>query len=282
MTKAPRTFQILITAAALLAAGVTVTHAAATVTAVHGIPGDSLGFERPLPVDVQVQGDAVDACIPGFEFGDRTPPIDLPEGTYDIAIRLAAEPNCSGDTVLALEGVALSDGINITLIAHRTADGMPGPGDVLGLGITATPFGNDTAAVAPGRARLIAHHTAKAPSVDVVVARNYANPNTEAGRIEGFSNPTADTDMTMSQINADFQPGGWQIALELDGAAVFGPDTLNLRPFTKTYVYAVGDFPDTFQYLVFTEAADRVRGRSGAAGEGDRADVKRRSRPLRK
>jgi hypothetical protein len=69
-----------------------------------------------------------------------------------------------------------------------------------------------------------------------------------------LTNPTADREAGLSQINADFRPGGWDVALELDGAPVFGPDSIRLAPFTATYVYAVGDFfGGTFQYLVYTE-----------------------------
>jgi hypothetical protein len=49
------------------------------------------------------------------------------------------------------------------------------------------------------------------------------------------------------------------LALELDGATVFGPDTLQLKPYTTYYVYAVGDFfTGSFQYLVFAEDGSKT------------------------
>jgi hypothetical protein len=157
--------------------------------------------------------------------------------------------------VIDLPGVPLEAGANATIVAHRTFDGSPGDGDQLGIGITATIFVNDFTATGNGQGRLIAHHTALAPTVDVVVSRDYSDPSSP-GMTVPFANPTStDEEAMMSQINAEFRPGEWQVTLEFDGAAVFGPDTIKLRPYTATYVYAVGDFfRDNFSYLVFTES----------------------------
>lgn len=242
-----------------------------TAYVVHGIPGDDLGFDRALPVDINVSG--VGCAITGFAFGDRVGPIVLPAGTYDITVSLADEMNpCDGTAVIGLEGVVLPEGANGTIIAHRTADGSAGPGDLLGVGITATLFANDFAPTDPGTARLVAHHTAAAPSVDVVVSRDYSDPNAPGVTVPGFTNPTAADEAMLSQINADFRPGDWEVALEIGGAAVFGPDTLNLKPFTATYVYAVGTFPTTFQYLVFTETGLKSAG-GGRSAESVTDDI---------
>ena len=67
------------------------------------------------------------------------------------------------------------------------------------------------------------------------------------------------------------------IALEIGGAPVFGPDRIRLRPFTATYIYAVGDFAGgTFQYLVFVE--DGLK--AGRSGKGN--DARPWSRPFEK
>jgi hypothetical protein len=224
----------------------------ATAYVVHGIDGRDFGMDQELPVDVNVSG--LGCAIKKFEFGDRFGPVMAPEGTYDITISLADMDNpCEGTKVISLTGVKLSGGMNATIIAHRTADGSEGAGDELGLGITASAFANDFTSTGRGKARVIVQHTAKAPSVDVVVSRDYSDPNAPGVTVPNFTNPTADAEAAISQINAEFRPGEWQVALEIDGAAVFGPDTLNLQPFTATYIYAVGEFPSTFQYLIFTE-----------------------------
>jgi hypothetical protein len=224
-----------------------------TAYVVHGIPGDDFGLDPALPVDVFLSG--LGCAIPGFEFGDRVGPLEIPAGTYDIRISLTDGPAaCEGTDVISLPGVDLPAGVNATVIAHRTADGSPGAGDLLDLGVTASIFSNDFTRIARGYSRVIAQHTALAPTVDVIISRDYDDPNAPGVTVPGFTNPTAGGEALISQINADFRPGQWQLALEVDGSTVFGPDKIVLRPRTATYIYAVGDFfGGTFQYLIFTE-----------------------------
>jgi len=234
-----------------------------TAYVVHGIDGDDFGLDPMLPVDVYVSG--LGCAIPYFKFGDRVGPLSIPAGSYDITISLADMDNpCDGTDVISLPGVMLPAGANGTIIAHRTADGSPGAGDLLDLGVTASLFANDFGFTGRGKARVLVHHTALAPTVDVVVSRDYGSMGAPSVMVPGFTNPTADGDAVLSQINAEFRPGGWDVALELDGATVFGPDTLNLKPYTATYIYAVGDFVGgTFQYLVYTEDGLKQKGPRG-------------------
>jgi hypothetical protein len=248
----------------MILAGALAVPAQADVTAyvVHGIDSDD-PMNPDLPVDVFVSG--LGCALPGFKFGDRVGPLNVPAGDYDISIFLADPANpCTGAEVIDLDGVTLPDGANATIIAHRTADGTAGPGDLLGLGITASLFGNDSSATGRGKARVIAQHAAFAPSVDVVVSRDYSNPDAPSVTVPGFSNPTSDASAVISQINAQFRPGSWELALEISGAAVFGPTTVRLRPSTVTYIYAVGDYAGgTFQYLVYVDGnSARTTGRS--------------------
>jgi hypothetical protein len=224
-----------------------------TAYVVHGIDGDDFNLDPELPVDVFVEG--LGCAIPNFKFGDRVGPVPVAAGNYDIAISLAdMNDPCNGTTVISLADVPLAAGANATIIAHRTSDGSPGAGDLLELGVTASIFSNDFTATGRGKARALVHHAALAPSVDVAVSRDYGDPGAPGVTVPGFTNPTADGDALLSQINAEFRPGEWDVALEVDGATVFGPDILRLKPFSATYIYAVGDFNvGTFQYLVFTE-----------------------------
>jgi hypothetical protein len=229
---------------------------AQTVTAyvVHGINGDdfpALMLPTELPVDVFVSDVGCVEALQGLEYGNRVGPLELPAGEYDIRISLAdADSPCDGTSVIELDAVALPGGLNATIVAHRTFDGSPGAGDQLGLGVTASPFLNDFTPTGRGKARVIANHAALAPTVDVAVSRDYP---TDVSVIPGLTNPTSPAEMVMSQIKAELRPGEWDVALEIDGATVFGPDTLRLKPYTATYIYAVGTFPDTFRYLVFVE-----------------------------
>jgi hypothetical protein len=224
-----------------------------TAYVVHGIDGDDFGLDPELPVDVWISD--LGCALPGFKFADRVGPLQIPAGIYDITISLAdmAMP-CEGTGVISLAGVELPAGANATIIAHRTADGSPGAGDLLDLGVTASIFNNDFTSTGRGKARIIAQHTALAPAVDVVVSRDYEDPGAPGVTVPGFSNPTSEGEAVLSQINAEFRPGEWDVALEVDGAAVFGPDMIELKPYTALYIYAVGDFfVGTFQYLVYTE-----------------------------
>jgi hypothetical protein len=218
---------LLVMVLALGVTGVAAADSGAKIYVIHGIPG-SAGF----PVDVSVNG----ACaLPNFTFGQRVGPLSLPAGDYTIAVHAPADGACGGAAAIGPVTLSFANGDNKTIIAHLSEAGAP----------TASVFMNDFSATGRGSARILAHHTAAAPEVDVVLARNY-NGGGPRINVPGFSNG--------EQIKAEVRPGDQQVTLELGGAPVFGPTTLNLKPFTATYVYAVGTFPSTFQYLVYTEA----------------------------
>jgi len=202
----------------------------ASIYVIHGIPGDN-GF----PVDVSVDG----ACaLPNFTFGTRAGPLSLPAGTYTIAVHAPADGMCGGAAAIGPVDLTFADGDNKTIIAHLTATGAP----------TANVFDNDFSPTGRGQARLIAHHTAAAPAVDVVVARDYfgGGPRiSEPGSANG------------DQFATELRPGDWQVTLELGGAPVYGPTMLTLKPFTAYSVYAVGVFPNSFQYLVYANSGLR-------------------------
>ena len=244
-----------------------------TAYVIHGIDGDDFGLDPELPVDVFVSG--LGCALPGFTFGDRVGPLEIPAGTYDISISLAdMDMPCEGTGVISLTDVMLPANANATIIAHRTADGMTGAGDLLSLGVTASIFNNDFTATGRGKGRIVAHHTAFAPAVDVVVSRDYENPMAPGVTVPGFSNPTTEGEVVLSQINAEFRPGDWDVALEVEGATVFGPDTINLKPYSAIYIYAVGDFAGgTFQYLVF--AVDGLKPQRQPASAGNRNSARR-------
>jgi hypothetical protein len=198
------------TAAALLAFGgvsaLTATPAfAATskVSVVHGIPGQ--------PVDVYVNGEKT---IENFEPGTVAGPLDLEEGTYDLALTKPGEP--IGSAILTAEDAAVPGGANVSIVAHLDESGQP----------KITPFANDTAKTAAGKARLIVRHTAAAPAVDV---RAGGQPV-----FEGLTNPNeAKADVDAGTVSAD-------VVLAGQSEPVLGPADLNLKEGTATIVYAIG------------------------------------------
>jgi hypothetical protein len=205
----------------------------AQVYVVHGIPGFDLGLDaNELPVDVLVD-DAL-CLLEGFEFGQIEGPVPLSEGTYNFKISLAnMDEPCSNDAVITAD-VPFEEGENATVIAHLTEDFAP----------TASKFMNDFSSTEPGRARLVAHHTAAAPTVDIDVRRE-AIRLSQGLTFEDVSNG--------DQAAEEVRPGEWNVNVLLPDTNVvaFGPTVVNLRPFTAYLVYAVGSLDNgTFTYLI--------------------------------
>ena len=202
----------------------------ASAFVVHGIPGVDLGLDPALPVDVSVNGEC---ALPGFTFGEIVGPLELPEGTYDLAIGLAnAETPCSEDPVIAADGVALAGGESYSIVAHLTEGGMP----------TASVFENDLYA---GRyiAGLNVFHTAAAPRVDVKLQRT--NKKHWKRSIRDIGNgEAADTLLWRGSWDASISPAGTK-------TPVLGPVTLDLQDRTVYLVYAVGSLTNSsFTLLV--------------------------------
>ncbi|WP_328339348.1 DUF4397 domain-containing protein [Micromonospora sp. NBC_00421] len=177
--------------------------ASAKVSVVHGIPD--------TPVDVYVNGKKT---LDNFKPGDVAGPLTLPEGEYDIALTKPGEP--IGSAILSVDDAEVPGGANISLAAHLSADGKP----------QITPFVNDTAKLAAGKARLIVRHTAAAPAVDV---RAGGKPV-----FEGLTNPKeAKADVDAGTVKAD-------VVLAGTDTVAIGPADLNLKEGTATIVYAIG------------------------------------------
>jgi len=153
-----------IAAGALVAlAGIVPAHAAdgdAQLSVFHGVPD--------TPVDVYVNGDLT---LDDFEPGDVAGPLELPPGTYSVAITAADAADASAPVIGPID-LPLEGGRSYTAAAHLDAAGTP----------TATLFTNDTATLAAGEGRLTVRHVAAAPAVDVLaggtaVITNLVNPN---------------------------------------------------------------------------------------------------------
>lgn len=204
----------------------------ARVYVVHGIPGLDLGLDPTLPVDVEVNG----ACaIKNFQFGQVVGPLRLPANTYTVAIRLHDPTgNCGGAVAIGPVDLKFEAGLSYTVIAHLTDAGAP----------TASLFTNDLGPNTLGRSRLIVHHTAWAPAVDVTVSRD---PNNTRPKL--FIGDFANGDQAMAQ----FWPGRYYVSLAPAGTVipVFGPVRLPLRPFNTYLVYAVGSLTNnTFTLII--------------------------------
>ena len=191
----------------------------ATVYVIHGINGVDLGQPMALPVDVSANG----ACVPALEgltFEQVAGPLSLPAGTYDVAIYLhdAAMPCNPANLAIGPAALTLDGGQNYTIIAHLTETGTP----------TASLFTNDLSQTKFYKTRVIAHHTAEAPPVDITLKRK--SPRTV--KIPNLSNGQS--------AAAEILAGKWKASVFLAGTdtRVLGPLDLVLRP-TDVYSYYV-------------------------------------------
>lgn len=180
----------------------------ATVSVLHGVPD--------LTVDVYANGEEL---IPDFAPGTLTDPLQLPAGTYDLAVFPAGE-GPDGDPAIEANDVEVPGGANATVVAHLDANGDP----------TLSLFANDTSSVAAGQARLTVRHTAAAPAVDVRAG--------EQPVFEGLENPNEDsTDVAAGTVAAD-------VVLAGTSDVAIGPADLDLAEGTHTIVYAWGSAED--------------------------------------
>ena len=206
----------------------------ALVSVGHGIPGDDLGLDPALPVDIIVD----DACLlQDFKFGDFAGPLELPPGTYSVAVALSDGDAilCGGAVVIGPVDLDFAGGDNVTIFAHLTDGG----------GITASVFDNDASAIIAGKTRLTVRHTANAPAVDIALNRGWMR-GPLVGVIEDLTNPNQAGPL-------DLRPGSYAVT-------IFPADTLDpvfqvqpfvTKPGVSQLVYAVGSLTnETFTLLV--------------------------------
>jgi hypothetical protein len=191
-----------------LAAPATAQEATASVVVIHGIPD--------TPVDVYVNGDLT---LDDFQPGDLAGPLDLPAGTYEVAL---TAPDAADDSapILGPVSVTLEANTSYTAVAHLTEAGDP----------TVTPFVNDISATAAGEGRLTVRHVAAAPAVDILAGGSPV--------IEGLTNPNeASLDLPAGTVSASVAAAGTTDPL-------LGPADVAVNEGELTIVYAWGSLDD--------------------------------------
>jgi hypothetical protein len=177
------------------------------------------------PVDVYANGERL---IDDFQPGTLTDPLQVPAGSYDLAVFPADAADGSGTPLLSASGVAVPAGANATVVAHLQEDGSP----------VLTPFVNDASPVPAGQARVTVRHTAAAPAVDV---RAGGSPV-----ISGLANPNEQTlTVPAGTVSAD-------VVLAGTSTVAIGPADLPLGEGTSTIVYAWGSQAAGFEFAVQT------------------------------
>ena len=197
----------------------------ASLTLVHGIPGDSLGASRDLPVQVRVYRlfDGVEV-FDSVTFPTVAGPLSVKPGVYRIQVRVTGTP------LRLTRWTYLAPRENVSAVAYLTDSGRLGdpsgkPAPRLGI------FTNDVSAPGAGKARVIVRHLADAPAVDVLaggstIINALANPGSAAVVVPAGTYPI--------QVVADAN----------NAISAFGPADLTFAAGTTTVVYAVGSFFD--------------------------------------
>jgi hypothetical protein len=194
----------VLAAAALAAPAAAAADDPAMLSVLHGVPDTT--------VDVWVDGELT---LDDFEPGDLAGPLELPAGSYSVAIT-AADAEDDSEPVIGPVDLPLEGGMNYTAAAHLDAGGDP----------TATLFTNDTTAIAAGEGRLTVRHVAAAPAVDVLAGDDPV--------IEGLENP----DEAVLDLPAGTVPAAVAAAGTTD--PVIGPADVDVAEGVNTIVYAWG------------------------------------------
>ena len=182
-------------ALALTAPATAATATTADLSVLHGVPG--------LVVDVWVNGERT---LDDFEPGALAGPLELPAGTYTVAITASDAADDSAPAIGPVD-LPLAAGTSYTAVAHLDADGDP----------TASLFTNDTSTTAAGQGRLTVRHVAAAPAVDVLaggspVITNLANPdeqvlNLPAGTVSAAVAATGTTEPVLGPTDVTVAEG---------------------------------------------------------------------------
>ena len=196
----------IVAASAALAVPAQAQSGNAQLSVLHGVPG--------LTVDVYVNGErTLDDFTPGTLAG----PLDLPAGTYSVAITSADAADASSPAIGPID-LPLEAGKNYTAVAHLDAAAKP----------KASLFTNDTSAAPAGQGKVTVRHTAaNAEGVEIV-----ANGSTSLGT---FNNG--------QELGPVALPAG-TISAEIKAGDTVVPPTPADVPVTEgqnTIVYAWGD-----------------------------------------
>jgi hypothetical protein len=168
------------------------------------------------PVDVYVDGALT---LDDFQPGALAGPLDLPAGSYSVAITAATATDASAPVIGPVD-LTLAAGTSYTAVAHLTPAGAP----------TATLFTNDISTTAPGQGRLTVRHVAAAPAVDVLAGGTAV--------ITNLANPAEST--------LDLAAGTVSAAVAATGTTqpVIGPTDVAIAEGVNTIVYAWGSLAD--------------------------------------
>jgi hypothetical protein len=164
------------------------------------------------PVDVYVNGTLT---LDDFQPGALAGPLDLPAGSYSVAITAANAADASAPVIGPVD-LTLAAGSSYTAVAHLDPAGAS----------TATLFTNDVSTTAPGQGRLTVRHVAAAPAVDILAGGTAV--------VTALANP--------AEAKLDLAAGTVSAAVAATGTTqpVIGPADVAIADGVNTIVYAWG------------------------------------------
>jgi hypothetical protein len=187
-----------------------------TVNFINGLPG--------TVVDVYIDDELV--------LEDRTyesvNPLVVAVGDHAVEV-FSAGDDPAADPPIVTGDVAVTEGLNATLVAHLSATGEE----------TLTVYENDVSALGEGEARLVVRHDAQAGPVDVLAGGSPI--------ITGLANPDGN--------QLDLPAGDYSVTVNAAGTddVLAGPVDITLLAGTSYLVHAVGDpATDSFRLVVQT------------------------------
>ena len=180
----------------------------AKLSVLHAVPG--------LTVDVYVDGKRT---LDNFKPGTLAGPLNLPAGTYEVAITAGDAEDDSKPAIGPID-LKLAGGQNYTAVAHLEEGGDP----------TATLFENDISKTEAGEGRLTVRHTAAAPAVDVLAGCDAV--------VSDLSNPDEEVlNLAAGTVSASVAAAGTT-------KPVIGPADVTVAEGKNTIVYAWGSLED--------------------------------------
>ncbi|HZQ71264.1 MAG TPA: DUF4397 domain-containing protein [Terriglobales bacterium] len=201
----------------------------ASVYVVHGIDGRDLGLDQSLPVDVLANGSI--CLLQNFTFGTVAGPVALDPGSYNLQISLANTTSPCANPAVITADVIFSAGESASVIANLDANGAP----------TANKYTEDLSPVAKGMSRVLVHHDAWAPAVDIKLRLTNTKKTAMFTNVE---NPES--------ADAAVKSGCWRVAIfpAGDKTPVLGPLPLKLKENHAYLVYAVGSLTNNTLTLI--------------------------------
>lgn len=180
----------------------------AQFSVLHGVPDTT--------VDVWVNGELT---LDDFTPGELAGPLELPAGTYTVAIT-GSDATDDSEPVIGPIDLELEAMTSYTAVAHLDADGAP----------TAALFTNDTSATEAGEGRLTVRHVAAAPAVDILAGDEAVVSALENG----------------AEATLDLPAGTVPAAVAAAGTTepLLGPADVPVTDGTLTVVYAWGSLED--------------------------------------